>query len=111
MIYSQHATNRMKQRSIKQSTIDYVLYFGTTIYKAGAVFCYLRDRDLPEGDRNNPELAKLAGTAVVLDPEDYSVLTVWKNKKKGLSLIKRKPKYNIKPKKRFSDGKGLGWQL
>lgn len=109
MTINKHLRDRMQQRCIKQSDIEYVLYFGKKFHKAGALFYYLRERDLPAHDSENPKLEKLVGTAVVVSPDDHSIITVWKDRENGLSKIKRKPKYNIEKREWISDGLGLGW--
>lgn len=111
MIYNKHLTDRMQQRAIKQSTIEYVLYFGTVFHKAGALYYFLRDCDLPKNDRNNPDLAKLVGTTVVVSAIDHSVITVWKDRQNGLKNIKRKSKYNIEESEPTLEGKDIGWAV
>lgn len=109
MTDNKHLSDRMQQRCIKPSAIEYVLYFGKIYHKAGALIYYLRECDLPANDWKTPELEKLVGTAVVVSPLDHTIITVWKDREKGLGKIKRKPKYNIEERERISDGQGLGW--
>ena len=111
MNYNKHLSDRMQQRAIKQSTIDYVLHFGTEFHKTGVLFYFLRDRDLPQGDRNRPQLSRLVGTTVVVSAIDHSVITVYKDRQNGLKDIKRKVKYNIEETESYDLGKEYGWAV
>ncbi|MBL7162782.1 MAG: DUF4258 domain-containing protein [Anaerolineales bacterium] len=92
-IFSDHAIRRTVQRNLSPKEVDYVIRYGERIHRAGAVFYYLRDCDLSEADQKDDDLTRLIGTAVVLSKDQKTVLTVWRNRKKGLNHIRRKSKY------------------
>ncbi len=103
-----HAAQRMQQRAVKYSTIEYVLHYGKAYRNNSAIAYYLRKCDLPANDRNNPELAKLVGTTVIVSAIDNAIITVWKDPKNGLASISRKPKYNnYSREKKFINSKAI----
>lgn len=91
---SEHSMVRAAQRSLSQDELEYVLTWGQVIHKAGAVFCYLREKDIPPQDWHNQRWHKIAGTAVVQARDSEAVITVWRNRKAGLKNIRRKVKYD-----------------
>lgn len=61
---------------------------------------------MPANDCKNPELMKLVGTTVIVSAIDNAIITVWKDPKKSLACIKRKPKYNTYSReKKFMNSK------
>lgn len=91
--YNHHAARRIAQRNVSPQEIEYVIKKGERFHRAGAVFYYLRDCDLSEEDQKDDERTRLIGTAVVLSKDQNTVLTVWRNRRNGLSHIRRKSKY------------------
>ncbi len=89
-----HALSRAAQRNLPIDAVDYIIDHARPIYKAGALFYYLRDRDIPARDQQYPQLARLAGTAVVLSTDQKTIVTIWRDRKKGLKHIKRKNNYH-----------------
>lgn len=88
--YRSHTHRRMAQRNISASEIEYILDYGEYLNKAGAMFFYLRECDIPEEDQAIDRVQALIGTAVVICPETQDVLTVWRNRDKGWRRIERK---------------------
>jgi len=91
---TQHAQSRIQQRGLSPDEVDYIINHGKIFYRAGAVFYYLRDKDIPGQDRNEKGISRLAGTAVVATQEK-TVITVWRKRDKGLKQIKCKPAHNV----------------
>ncbi len=107
MNYNKHLSDRMQQRAIKQSTIDYVLHFGTEFHKTGVLFYFSGIATCHRGI-NRPQLSRLVGTTVV-SAIDHSVITVYRDRQNGLKDIKRKVKYNIEETESYDLGKEYGW--
>lgn len=93
--FNDHAHQRIAQRNLSAKAVQYVITHGKRMRRAGAVFYYLRKCDLATDDHKNDALVRLVGTAVVLSPDERTVLTVWRNRRNGLNHIQRKPKYAI----------------
>lgn len=99
--FSQHAKVRTAQRNLTKKEIGYVLVYGQKFHKAGALIYFLRNRDIPDWDRSDPELMRLVGTAVLLTKDGRLVVTVWRNRSNGLKHIKRKPDFD-NPREAFA---------
>lgn len=102
-----HATQRAAQRNVSLEEIKYVINNGTRLHRAGAVFCYLRECDLSDDEQKDNDLTRLIGTAVVLTRDRKTVLTVWRNRKDGLTRIRRKEKYDIPQKSKDYKERGM----
>ncbi|MFC1878920.1 hypothetical protein ACFLZW_03305 [Chloroflexota bacterium] len=100
--FSKHALVRMSQNALSQDEIHYVITHGQRFDKAGAMFFYLRKRDIPDWDRLDDRWMRLAGTAVILTKDERLVITVWRNQSRGLRHIKRKPRYELTEKQLYS---------
>ena len=88
---SQHAVERSQKRRISEQEIDLVMEYGYQIYQGGALFIFLRAKDLPIHIRHKfPK--NLEGTTIVMDPQSNTILTLYRNKN-ALRDIKRKTKY------------------
>jgi hypothetical protein len=85
---NEHAAQRMAQRNINAADIAAVLRFGRVLYRTGAEFYFLAERDLPEG--LEAELDHLIGTTVIV--ENGRVATVYRNRE-ALKRIRRKLKF------------------
>lgn len=83
-----HAEWRMAQRNLSLEDILIVLDYGERLYRAGAVFFFLRKCDIPKELRR--KFGRLEGTTVVMSRETPLVLTVYRNRQKGLRHVKRK---------------------
>ncbi len=87
-VLTHHAEWRMAQRNLSLDDILLVLDYGERFYRAGAIFFYLRKCDIP--DELLREYGRLEGTTVVISREMPRVLTVYRNRQKGLRRVKRK---------------------
>lgn len=92
--YSNHALQRMAQRNLSHEQTSFILRFGRYYHRAGAVLVHLRRKDIPSDLRANDIFARLEGTTVVLSRENWSVVTVWRNRGKGLQHIRGKPRFD-----------------
>jgi hypothetical protein len=90
---TEHAKRRVQQRGLSKSAIRYIINHSKPYHRAGVIFYYLRDRDIPRPDQKVETLSKLAGTAVVASKDKQNIVTVWRNRQNGLKLIKCKPVY------------------
>jgi hypothetical protein len=98
-----HAISRSQQRGLTKDAIEYILHTGKPLRRSGVIFFYLRDCDIPEGDKKYDFIARLAGTAVVVAKENNSVITVWRDRDKGLKHIKQKPRYWVNQSLPFAE--------
>ncbi len=83
-----HAEKRMAQRNVSFEDIVFVLEHGRKLHKAGAVFFFLRKCDISQKRRR--QFGRLEGTVVVLSRETTTIITVYRNRQKGLRRVKRK---------------------
>jgi len=89
-----HAKQRLAQRNLSDTEIGWVLLYGQTWHKAGAVIIYLRLKDLPPALQADQRWQQLVGVTVVLPAQqERVVLTAYRNHSTGLHAIKRKPDY------------------
>lgn len=89
-----HAELRLAQRNLSIDEIGYVLLYGQTWHKAGAVIKYLRRKDIPGTDQADQRRQRLIGATVVLTADgERVVLTAYRNRRCGLKKIKTKPEY------------------
>jgi hypothetical protein len=88
-----HAERRMAQRNLSDEEVAYVLLYGQTWHKAGAVISYLRRKDLPHVAQTDQRWQQLIGAAVVMTADERIVLTAYRNRQSGLRNIKCKPDY------------------
>lgn len=94
IIYTNHAIKRMAQRNVSENQVSFILKHGYAVHRAGAVLVSLRDKDIPKKLRADNQFARLAGTTVVLSREEPIILTVWRNRDKGLQHIRQKPRFS-----------------
>ena len=85
---SRHAEVRCRQRGISTSAMELVLDFGSRIYSGGALFCFMADKDMP-GQIPPQVQERLRGITLILNLQNYEVMTVYRNRK-ALREIKRK---------------------
>lgn len=93
-IYTHHAIKRMAQRNVSEKQVAFILTHGYAVHRAGAVLVSLRDKDIPKKLRADDQFARLAGTTVVLSREEPIILTVWRNRDKGLQHIRQKSRFS-----------------
>lgn len=87
--FSSHAARRICQRGLSIEDIGYVVSHGQKHHAADAIIYFLRDKDMPVKERRTHD--RLCGTAVVMSRSEPLVITVWRNRQRGLQNIKRKP--------------------
>ena len=88
-----HARHRMAQRNLSTEEIESVLLYAQTWHKAGAVIWYLRRKDLPTIARSNQRWQQLVGTTIVMNENERTILTAYRNRDSGLHHIKCKPNF------------------
>ena len=97
---SKHAILRMAQRNISLRDLEYVLIHGERVYRTGATIYVLRKRDIPQNDRKKSEIARLEGTAVLIDSTpggNLEIITMYRNKS-AFRAIQCKTKYDNRGK-------------
>ena len=85
---TKHAAQRMAQRNVSIGDLAIVLKFGRKRRCTGGEIFFLGERNLPKGSEK--QLARLVGTFVIVVND--CVMTVIRNRKKGSTKVKRKPK-------------------
>ncbi len=85
-----HAKKRMAQRNLSLQDVHFVIKHGQELHRAGAVFFFLRKRDIPEKLQVDSTYTRLEGTVVVVSRHTPLITTVYRNRKHGLGHIKRK---------------------
>lgn len=88
--YSAHVSWRMAQRNLNCKDVDYIMRYGHSIHRAGALFIVLRGKDIPGQDRGDAARARLEGSVVVADPDSGSLITVYRNRREGPQSVRRK---------------------
>lgn len=86
--FSYHAQLRTAQRSLSCEDVAYILRYGRCYHAAAAVFYLLLGKDIPEDDCRT--MSRLIGTAVVVNKEHSTIITVWRNQKHAVRNIRRK---------------------
>lgn len=87
---TQHANQRMAQRNISPSEIEFVITYGEHRHTAGAIFFHLRKKDIPLELRHYSAISRLEGTTVVTSSDTSTVITVYRNRTNGLRQVKHK---------------------
>lgn len=94
MIYmTDHAQVRAAQRNLSDEDIAYVLKHGSKYHRGGACFIFLGEKDIFPEDLREEEIARLEGTILVLDQEQKTIVTVYRNRESGLKEIRKKRPY------------------
>ena len=93
LIFTKHALKRMAQRNVSTTEISFILAHGTEINCAGARLVHLKCKDIPKSVCHDDQFARLQGSTVVLSKESPVVMTVWRNRQKGLRHISHKPRH------------------
>jgi len=101
-VLSDHAVLRMAQRNLSLSDVNYVICNGRKLRRAGVTHHFLGKRDIPEADVCNSEITRLEGTTILSDFLDskggVNIITLYRNKS-AFRMLKRKTKYDKKPKR------------
>ena len=87
-----HASRRMAQRNVSEQDVHFILRYGQRLHRAGAVIFFLRQRDIPPDKQADKSYTRLEGTAVVINRHFSRILTVYRNRQRGLRHIKQKPR-------------------
>ena len=85
---SRHAQIRAAQRGLAQDDIDYVLCYGHLYHVDGAKIYFLRSMDIPDEDQRH--MKRLEGTAVIVNRDCLSIITLWRNRRNGSRNIRQK---------------------
>lgn len=89
-----HAQLRMSQRNVSFKQLQFILKHGQQTHCAGAILVTLRRKDIPQKFISQRECSCLEGTTIVLSRDLPIVLTIWRNKSKGLQHIRQKVRYS-----------------
>ncbi|MGB1253253.1 MAG: hypothetical protein ACPG8W_21755 [Candidatus Promineifilaceae bacterium] len=87
---SAHAHQRMAQRNVSISDVQFILGLGFITHGSGAIHIHLREKDVPHHLRHNDRLTRLIGVTLVLSQQADMLITVWRNRKQGLRHIRCK---------------------
>lgn len=74
-----HAQQRMDQRGVSESVVEFVLEFGRKIYSNRALFHVIGRKEISKLEDQCPELKALEGIHVVTSTDGLSVITVYRN--------------------------------
>jgi len=91
--HTRHSAVRSAQRGLTEEEIEYVYQFASRYHCNGAVIYYLRRQDVPLSDHRLDFAMRLVGTALVLDQDGRTLLTAWRNRRRGMKLIRKKDSY------------------
>lgn len=92
---SNHMEVRANQRGLSLDAVDYILDHAKGIHQGGVIFYYLRKRDIPDFDQKYQQIYNLAGTALVVSKDRSTIITIWKNKTRGLKHIRTKADFTF----------------
>jgi hypothetical protein len=84
-----HARLRMSQRNVTYDDALFVIQHGKVEHRAGAALYFMSRRRMPS---NEPNTDRLEGIAIVCCGS--SIITVYRNRKRGLKDHRRKTKYD-----------------
>jgi hypothetical protein len=91
--FTHHARLRMAQRNVSLAQIWFILGHGHRCHRAGVILVHLRRKDIPADDLANSHIACLEGATIVLNRRETAVMTVWRNRSKGMRHISCKPHF------------------
>jgi hypothetical protein len=86
--FSYHAQKRAAQRGLSPDDVVYILHYGRCYHAADAIFYLLLGKDIPDGDHH--KMSRLIGTAIVVDKEHSTIITIWRNRQNAVRNIRRK---------------------
>lgn len=92
--YSAHLVRRMAQRNLSCKDVDYIMRYGCSYHRAGAIITVLRGKDIPTTDRADAARARLEGSVVVADPHSGCLITVYRNRQAAAAHVRRKPRHS-----------------
>lgn len=88
-IFSQHARQRMTQRNISESDVNYILRHGRRLLHNDVIFVFLCPGEFPKHKRAQKKFANLDGVAVLVALYKPVVITVYRGWWKWRKLIYR----------------------
>ena len=86
-----HASERASQRNLSYDDLSLVMQYGQEIHRAGALFIFLGQRDIPKQFKSNNNITRLEGTALVISSDCEQIITAYRNRH-ALRDIKKKAK-------------------
>jgi len=95
--YTDHSAWRAARRGLTDEEIEYVHYYGSRFRGDGALIYFLRKHDLPPTDRRIDWVNNLIGTALVFSKDGNTLITVWRNRRSGLKVIRKKENHYSRP--------------
>jgi hypothetical protein len=101
--HTDHSSFRAAQRGLTDEEIEYVFQFGSRFHSGGALIYFLRRQDLPKPDLRWDWANHLVGTALVCTKQGDILVTVWRNRRSGLKLIRKKENHHYNPLKNYRD--------
>lgn len=88
---TQHAKSRMSDRGIRLTDVEMVLNYGRQCFIRGAVIHAMGRREMKYCQEKGVPADQIMGLQVVCDPNDISVITVYRNNDfSGLRKIKKR---------------------
>lgn len=91
--HTEHSALRSAQRGLSEEEIEYVYQYASRYHRGGALIYYLRHRDVPTPDQSNDFAMRLVGTALVITRDGHTLLTTWRNRRRGMKQIRKKERY------------------
>jgi hypothetical protein len=92
LLSTQHSEQRQAERGITDTEIEYVMQYGTRLWRAGVLHVFLRRRDIPKPDRRRYD--RLEGIVILLDSKGGTIITTYHGcRRTGLKAIRCKPKF------------------
>ncbi len=88
--WTDHSKWQAARRGLSHDELEYILFFASKYHRAGALIFYLKQADLPASDQRRDFACRLVGTAVVMGRDQRTIITVWRNRRKGLKHIRCK---------------------
>lgn len=92
--FTSHAIRRMAQRNLSVADVAFVIQYGHQEHRAGALFYVLGRRQLADADARAFE--RLEGAVVIISSRTDEVVTVYRNRGRGLKDVRHKRKYDAR---------------
>lgn len=88
--HTQQSATRSVQRGLTEEEIEYVYLFASRFHNGGALIYYLRRQDVPVPDIRWDFAIRLVGTALVVALDGRTLVTTWRNRRRGMKRILKK---------------------
>ena len=95
--HTQHSVTRSAQRGLTDEEIEYVYQFASRFHSGGALIYYLRRQDVPVPDLRWDFAMRLVGTALVVTLDGHTLVTTWRNRRRGMKRIRKKKDVFVLP--------------